>query len=219
MYQLCRGHEDPACLTKCGGVAALIAACSFVLQGCSLLTLSSHSCRIDDIYGLVLVNGQDGHSKEELQSKFGIRLCARHLHRPWTYEDGGCQPPEDVFKDGNLPTWSSADPLAMLLLWCPQKGPQFAELQRVTCNYEPWYANTLLTGMQKDLKVRFDNAGAPQDCISEVAAAKAVETQSSVGSSLLREDVPRALEVTPHGSIRHESPESKWEELAASVLG
>mmetsp|Transcript_49484 Transcript_49484/g.115738 ORF Transcript_49484/g.115738 Transcript_49484/m.115738 type:complete len:217 (+) Transcript_49484:77-727(+) len=216
MKQMLRGRR--ICLAKLAFVA-LLGTCGILLQGCALPALSSHSCRIDDIYGLVLVNGQDGHTKEELLSKFGVRLCARHLHRPWTYEDGGCPPPEDVFKDGTLPAWSSADPLAMLLLWCPQKAPQFSELQRVTCSYEPWYANTLLTGMQKQLKVRFDNAGAPQDCLSAVPSKKPGETHRSAHNDLLREEGTRSLEVTPQGSIRHEHPEAKWEELAASVLG
>mmetsp|Transcript_12890 Transcript_12890/g.30178 ORF Transcript_12890/g.30178 Transcript_12890/m.30178 type:complete len:233 (+) Transcript_12890:120-818(+) len=219
---------DPAYRTwpeqQPAAIACLLLACALVLSGCNVLSFSQPSCQIEDVYKLIRVNGNTGHSKEELEQLYGVRLCSRHLHQPATYEDGVCQPPEYVFSDGTLPPWSSADPLAMLLLWCPQApAAKGSELQRVTCSYEPWNAGASWASKELTaLRLRFDEGLSPRDCLvegpSKPALASEQQQDATSARSLMRTGERQSVEVTPHGDLVRPHRSVDWDELADGIL-
>jgi hypothetical protein len=137
----------------------IAASTAFTLQGCE----TKKGCKIDDVYGLIQVEGRTGWTRSQLE-KVGIKLCARHLKKEETYENDACMETGEVFADGELPTTANGDVNALLLVRCPSSAyPKGKELQRVTCS-DDFMGEDEDGDIEQALHIRFDNYERASNC-------------------------------------------------------
>jgi hypothetical protein len=170
-------------------VALFLPLLAAFLQGCG----TRRSCNIEDIYGLIQVDGRTGLSRSQIE-RAGVKLCARHLRKEETYLNDACVEPERVFMDGELPTPSNGDSNALLLVRCPSTAyPKGKELQRVTCSDD--FMGELDDGtIEKALHLRFDNYERAANCLLGINETLEIDSNANTSETVLtREKVSRIV--------------------------